>query len=73
MDWEKARKCEHEWYTNYIDSGKCETPYCSWWESHCKKCKVYEVKCGCGFMNGYGAEPIRKELNRMRKRYGKQT
>ena len=67
MNWDKINNCEHEW-NNYFDVGRCSTPYCSWSETHCKKCGVFEIKCGCGFMYGLSGEPYKKLINRERKK-----
>jgi len=67
MEWDEIWKCEHEW-GNYFDMGRCGTPYCSWDEKRCIKCRVYETECGCGFENGLSREPRKKTINRYLKK-----
>jgi hypothetical protein len=66
MNWERVYKCGHEW-SDYFHSGQCGTPYCSWRESHCRKCGVYEVRCGCGYERSLSGEPRHKTLRRAKK------
>lgn len=66
MNWKKVNRCKHDW-TEYYDSGSCATPYCTWREIHCRKCRVYKVECKCGFESGMGGEGHRAALRRYRK------
>lgn len=51
--WDKVDQCKHDnLYENYCEPVPCSTPYCSGYETHCKDCKVYISKCGCGSENG---------------------
>lgn len=63
MNRERVNACDHEW-TSYSDNGKCDTPYCRWIESHCRKCRVYKVTCGCGCNDGLSGEPVKRETAR---------
>ena len=60
MDWKIIDKCDHEW-SDYYDTGPCETQYCIWTENHCKKCGVYRVHCGCGYHNHLSKIPYKNE------------
>lgn len=71
MDWERVNSCKHEW-TDYWDSGACATPYCSWHEIHCRKCRVYKVECTCGFESGMSGEPRYMVMRRHRKKIWKE-
>ena len=68
--WDKVYACgssewgEHVWDGDYYDHGTCGTPYCSWTERRCVRCKVYEVLCGCGFMNGLSGWPMKRLLKK---------
>ena len=67
MDWYKVSICKHEW-SNYHDSGTCDTPYCTWTEKRCIKCKVYIMDCGCRFMDRMSGEPFKTTIKRERRR-----
>lgn len=66
MNWKKVNRCKHEW-TQYHDGGDCAIPLCKWTESYCGKCRVYEVKCLCGFESGMSGEPRKRAMRRNRK------
>jgi len=57
--WDMVMKCEHE-YSDYFDSGRCETPYCEWEEVRCKKCYVYITKCKCHYYDGMSEWPMKR-------------
>lgn len=67
MNWKNINKCQHEWGT-YYDSGHCATPYCTWEELRCLKCRVYHTRCMCHYEDGFGGEPRKKWLNRVLKK-----
>lgn len=73
MNWKKVDKCKHEWSPAYHDAGSCMTPYCSWYESHCLKCRVFSVECACGAENSLSGEPRKKYMRRYRKKHGLNT
>lgn len=54
--WSCVESCEHEW-SDYDDGGNCANEYCQWNERRCKKCKVYDVSCQCGFEVGQSGWP----------------
>jgi len=63
--YDKVLKCKHiNLSTNYLDSGSCDTPYCSWYEEHCSDCGAYIVKCGCGFYNSISGWPYKRYKKR---------
>lgn len=64
----KRFECDHE-FTDYHDSGECEgTPYCTWEEKRCKKCKKYFRDCGCHFHYEESGEPLKRIRKRQWKR-----
>ena len=48
----------HSYDPDYSDSGNCDTPYCSWEEWYCNRCKQYIVECGCGYCNEMSDKPV---------------
>jgi hypothetical protein len=58
--WDKVNNCQHEFYDNYCVYLPCDTPYCSGYEVHCKKCGVYISKCNCGYNNGMSGWPYKR-------------
>lgn len=51
LRWKNVMTCTHSKLTNYYETGKCPSPYCTWTEIRCAKCKAYIVRCLCGFEN----------------------
>jgi len=50
--WDKVYKCKHDFYPDYVVGLSCETPYCSGWELHCRKCGVFVQDCDYGYNRG---------------------
>lgn len=71
--WRRVKRCKHEWYPDYyVHAGRCgqEEVGCEGpWESHCRKCGVYEITDPCGYAAGQGGWPwarYKKSLQRSR-------
>ena len=59
--WEQVCDCDHEdLYPDYDDDVSCGTPYCSGLETHCRKCGVFIVSCGCGFLSSFSGWPEKR-------------
>lgn len=44
--------CKEADMTDHYAGGACGTPYCSWHETHCRRCGWFTTRCGCGSENG---------------------
>lgn len=57
---ENASKCQHVFNPDYSDGGSCGTPYCSWDEYRCTKCKAYIVSCKCNSTEDISGWPVKR-------------
>jgi hypothetical protein len=50
--WTRVENCKHE-KADYTSSCiSCGTPYCDAHEEFCPECRVFILKCQCGFCSG---------------------